>query len=122
MTIISCLERLLLEGALDLSEEFDGEITVLTVEPADGSDSLPKAVSLSEPAVLFADPGFADAGSLSISYTQVAAIYKNLQAIYCRHRVQLLPALTAAFDPQVSPHWLSRNVCWSSSRIDPTSV
>ncbi|MGY8678599.1 hypothetical protein Q2941_12430 [Bradyrhizobium sp. UFLA05-153] len=81
MTIINCLERLLLEGRLDLNEEFDAEIIVLTVESADGSESLPKAMSLAEPAVLFADPGLADTSSLPISYTLAAPICKNLPQI-----------------------------------------
>ncbi|WP_035664657.1 hypothetical protein [Bradyrhizobium sp. Ec3.3] len=75
MTVIDRLERLLLEG------EFDGEITFLTVKPADGLDWLFRALSLSEPAVLFADPVFADAGSLPVSYAPAAAILKSLQEI-----------------------------------------
>ncbi|MCP3460754.1 hypothetical protein [Bradyrhizobium sp. CCGUVB23] len=81
MTVIVRLERRLLEGGPDLREEFDGEITVLAVGPADGSDSFPKVLSSYEPAVLFADSAFADAGSRPINYARAAAILKKLQEI-----------------------------------------
>ncbi|MCP3475793.1 hypothetical protein NLM33_36715 [Bradyrhizobium sp. CCGUVB1N3] len=73
------LERLLLEGVLDLREELDGEITFLTVTRAGELDSFPTALSL--PAVLFGDPVFAGGGSPPISYASAVAIPKNLQQI-----------------------------------------
>jgi electron transfer flavoprotein beta subunit len=76
-TIINPYDLFALEAALELRDEFGGEVTVLTMGPPSAEDSLRKALTFgADRAVLLTDRFFAGADTLATTYALATAIRK----------------------------------------------
>lgn len=76
-TIINPYDLFALEAALELSDKFGGEVTVLTMGPLSAEDSLRKALTFgADRAVLLTDRFFAGADTLATTYALATAIRK----------------------------------------------
>ncbi|MFO1107746.1 MAG: electron transfer flavoprotein subunit beta/FixA family protein [Bradyrhizobium sp.] len=76
-TIVNPYDLFALEAALELRDQFGGEITVLTMGPPSAEDSLRKALTFgADRAVLLTDRFFAGADTLATTYALATAIRK----------------------------------------------
>ncbi|AWM04439.1 electron transfer flavoprotein subunit beta/FixA family protein [Bradyrhizobium amphicarpaeae] len=76
-TIINPYDLFALEAALELRDQFGGEVTVLTMGPPSAEDSLRKALTFgADRAVLLTDRFFAGADTLATTYALATAICK----------------------------------------------
>ncbi|MGL3210387.1 electron transfer flavoprotein subunit beta/FixA family protein [Bradyrhizobium sp. BR 1433] len=76
-TIINPYDLFALEAALQLRDQFGGEITVLTMGPPSAEDSLRKALTFgADRAVLLTDRCFAGSDTLATTYALATAIRK----------------------------------------------
>jgi electron transfer flavoprotein beta subunit len=76
-TIINPYDLFALEAALQLRDQFGGEVTVLTMGPPSAEDSLRKALTFgADRAVLLTDRFFAGADTLATTYALATAIRK----------------------------------------------
>lgn len=76
-TIINPYDLFAIEEALRLRDQFDGEVTVLTMGPPSAEDSLRKALSFGvDRAVLLTDRFFAGADTLATTYALATALRK----------------------------------------------
>lgn len=76
-TIINPYDLFALEAALELRDQFGGEVTVLTMGPPSAEDSLRKALTFgADRAVLLTDRFFAGADTLATTYALATAIRK----------------------------------------------
>lgn len=76
-TIVNPYDLFALEAALELRDQFGGEITILTMGPPAAEDSLRKALTFGgDRAVLLTDRVFAGADTLATSYALATAICK----------------------------------------------
>ncbi|WIW50659.1 electron transfer flavoprotein subunit beta/FixA family protein (plasmid) [Bradyrhizobium sp. 62B] len=74
-TIINPYDLFALEAALELRDQFGGEVTVLTMGPPSAEDSLRKALTFgADRAVLLTDRFFAGADTLATTYALATAI------------------------------------------------
>ncbi|WOH80209.1 electron transfer flavoprotein subunit beta/FixA family protein [Bradyrhizobium sp. BEA-2-5] len=76
-TIINPYDLFALEAALELRDQFGGEVTVLTMGPPSAEDSLRKALTFgADRAVLLTDRCFAGSDTLATTYALATAIRK----------------------------------------------
>jgi len=93
-----------LEAALNLKDEYDAHVTVLTMGPPQAKNALREALAMgADEAILLTDRKFAGADTLATSTTLAAAI-KNLKYDLVIAGRQAIDGDTAQVGPQIAEH------------------
>jgi len=93
-----------LEAALNLKDEYDAHVTVLTMGPPQAKNALREALAMgADKAILLTDRKFAGADTLATSTTLAAAI-KNLKYDLVIAGRQAIDGDTAQVGPQIAEH------------------
>lgn len=104
-SIVNPFDKYALEAALQLKDKHGGQVTVLSMGPAQAKDALKECLAMgADDAILVSDRAFGGADTLATSYTLAAAVRKTgpYDLIFCGK--QAIDGDTAQVGPELAEH------------------